>query len=105
MSRSYQKTIAFGKSKRGAQMRNKTRDDYAAEKALDEDMPIHKQHFRYELQTLQDFINYVENSCNINDGCNDMYDRRNYELLKQALAEGRSRESFAKSLYKKYRAK
>lgn len=47
MSRSYQKTIAFGKSKRGAQMRNKTRDDYTAEKAIDEGTPVKKQHFRF----------------------------------------------------------
>lgn len=86
-------------------MRNKTRDDYAAEKAVDEGTPVKKQHFRFDLQTLEDFVDYVSNDCNVNSGHDDMYDRRNYELLQQALAEGRSREGFARSLFKKYRAK
>ena len=105
MARSFQKTIAFGKSKRGAQSRNKTWNDYDAQKAIKEGTPIYRQHGRFNLQTLQDFIDYVNDDCAVNSIFNDMYDRRNYRQLQNALKEGFTREDFAKKLFNKYRSK
>lgn len=109
MSRSIRKVISWGKSNNGANNRTKTWGDYAAKKARKEGKPIKKQHRRYDMQTLQDYIEYVKRDCDINSPYNDRFDRANYELLKDWLAEQgdneESRNEFAKKIYNKDKAK
>ncbi|MGN0728088.1 hypothetical protein [Treponema sp.] len=110
MSRSYQKTIAWGKSNNGGCTRhNKTWGDYTAEKAKKEGVPVIRQHHRHNLQTLEDYIKYVENDCNTHTGTDDMYDRRNLEELRKWINENgdcaASLIEFARNLYNKHRTK
>lgn len=110
MSRSKQKIIAFGKSKAGNCNRSKnTRTDYLNKRLRKKNLKLIKQHHRYKLQTLEDFKNYVRNNCNINEICNDMYDRRNYKLWLDFLDNKQISEElitqFALILFNKYRSK
>ena len=75
MSRTVKKTIAFGRSTKGGSNRTKkTWTDFANEKAQKAGKPIHKQHHRHNLQTLEDYIAWVESGFHIyNDSSHPSY--------------------------------
>ena len=110
MSRSFKKTISFGKSDNGGGNRcKKTWGDYAAEKARKDGMPIKKQHHRHDYQTLQDYIEYVKNHFNIDTYYNDAYDRHRFNLYNEFLAGRQETQEliveFATMLFNKDRSK
>ena len=111
MSRSVQKIISWGKSYNGCIGRhNKTQGDYDAEKARKEGKPIRKQHRRASLQTLEDYINYVENLTNVDHGLvSDRYSRADHKELMNWIEEhgdcAASLIEFARKLYNKNRSK
>ena len=61
MSRSYKKEIGFGKSTYGCASRTKkTYADYANERRRKKGLPLFKQHFRSDMQTLEDYIDWIK---------------------------------------------
>ena len=111
MSRSFKKTLSFGKADNGGMTRcKKTYGDFAAEKARKEGKPIIKQHSRSTFQTLEDYINYVEKLTNAEKGLvSDRYSRADHkELMNWILEHGDCAASlieFARKLYNKDRSK
>ena len=69
MSRSYQRhKISFGRAAAGCSQRSKkTNTDWANEKARREGKPISKQHHRYNLQTLEDYIKWVSSGFHVHN--------------------------------------
>jgi hypothetical protein len=110
MSRSYKKTISFGKSDNGGMTRcKKTYGDFMAEKARKEGKPIHRQHHRRKLQTLNDYIEYVAHHFRMGTPLNDMYDRRRYRDYMHFLDGRKETEDlileYAIKLFRKDKAK
>lgn len=111
MSRSFKKTLSFGKSDNGGMTRcKKTYGDFLAEKARKEDKPIIKQHSRSTLQTLEDYINYVEKLTNVDHGLvTDRYSRADHKELMKWIEDhsdcAASLIEFARKLYNRNRSK
>lgn len=105
MSRSRQKTIAFGKSKAGKSNRNSFKYFKRTEKGR-------KNHWRHKFQTLQDYIDYVSHDFYLALYGGDMFDRKRkqdyIDFLQQENNGIETRElieKFAKILYNKDRSK
>ena len=114
MSRSYKKTIAYGKSTSTASRPKKTWGDFAADKARKEGKPIRKQHWRHDLQTSQDYLTYVQEHfrhADIPYGSHDMFDRKNWEDYQLFIKEHGGVETteiqvlFSLMLYNKAKSK
>lgn len=61
MSRSYKKEIGFGKSTFGYATRTKkTRVDYINKRRRKKGLPVVKQHFRSDMQTVEDYIDWIK---------------------------------------------
>jgi hypothetical protein len=110
MSRSYKKTISFGKSDNGGMTRcKKTYGDFAAEKARKEGKPIHKQHHRHSLQTLEDYIEEVRNHFHLYTPLSDVYNRRRYKEYLRFLDGRKESEEliieYATKLFRKDKSK
>ncbi|MBQ3634392.1 MAG: hypothetical protein II951_02115 [Bacteroidales bacterium] len=110
MSRSFKRTIAFGKSTRGGQSRHtKTWDDYVAEKAIKADRPVCPQHYRHKLQSLEDYVAFVTDHCRVNSRLSSTYDRRRFACF-LAFLYGRPESpelirAYALKLFNKDRSK
>ena len=110
MSRSYKKTISFGKSDNGGSSRcKKTWGDYAVEKARKDGKPIRPQHHRHDKQTLEDYIEYVRHHFCWISPLSDMFDRYRYNKYLEFL-DGRQEtdeliREFAIMLFNKDKSK
>lgn len=104
MSRSRQKTIAFGKSKASKSNRNSFKYFKRPEKGR-------KNHWRHKFQTLQDYIDYVANDFYLALFGGDMFDRKRKQDYDNFIKENGGIETeelcikFAKILYNKDRSK
>lgn len=66
LSRSYMKQIGFGRSKYGGSSRTKkSRVDYINEKRRKEGLSLFKEHHRTKMQTLEDYIAWVESGFSV----------------------------------------
>lgn len=111
MSRSYKKTIAWGKSTSSKANRNGRygRLKAHADKARKEGRPFTKSHTRSEVQTQEDYIEMVRQGINSTSPLSD-YFRRRYGTQWDAFLDGREPtekliREFGIKLYKKDRSR
>lgn len=104
MSRSYQRTISWGKSKAGVT----SRKGYREPLRKDNGKPCRKNHYRAFLQTYEDYIEYVRRHFYSDTKWTDMFDRRRWSEYQKWLGDREETEDlireYANILFKKDRS-
>ena len=106
MSRSYKKTIAFGREGR----ESRKAADLEAKKARKEGKPVQKEHHRYSLQTEQDYIDMAKAFMNVENKNRLTFATFHYSLKLKEFLKDREltpelAEEFGKMMYKKERSR
>lgn len=103
MSRSYKKNISFSSATRA----KKDYVDFANKKRRKEGLPLFKEHWRYQRQTLQDYIDFVESHFRV--GTYNIFYEKDYKQYLTWL-DGREEtkdliREYAVKLYRRDKAK